>query len=87
LKIAQDAICEALDVNDSRVVDIHLVKRIDPLRPHIEVELEAIPDWGFDSEDVYLGKGHGQRAWAGTPSRRLGYQGASRSQTPAAGGY
>ncbi len=36
LKIAQDAICTALEVNDNRVVDIHLVdihlvKRIDPL--------------------------------------------------------
>ncbi len=56
LKIAQDAICEALGVNDSRVVDVHLVKRIDPLRPHIEVELEAIPDWQFDGEYVYLGR-------------------------------
>jgi crossover junction endodeoxyribonuclease RusA len=43
LKITQDAICDALGVNDNRVVDVHLVKRIDPLRPRIEVELEAIP--------------------------------------------
>lgn len=57
LKIAQDAICDALGVNDNRVVDVHLVKRIDPLRPHIEVELEAIPDWQFDAEYVYLGGG------------------------------
>jgi crossover junction endodeoxyribonuclease RusA len=57
LKIAQDAICDALGVNDNRVVDVHLVKRIDPLRPHIEVELEAIPDWRFDTEYVYLGRG------------------------------
>jgi crossover junction endodeoxyribonuclease RusA len=56
LKIAQDAICNALGVNDNRVVDVHLVKRIDPLRPHIEVELEAIPDWRFDTEYVYLGR-------------------------------
>jgi crossover junction endodeoxyribonuclease RusA len=27
LKIAQDALCEALQINDNRVVDIHLVKR------------------------------------------------------------
>ncbi len=54
LKITQDAICDALDVNDNRVVDVHLVKRIDPLRPHIEVELEAIPDWRFDTEYIYL---------------------------------
>src|SRR5215217_3733666 len=42
LKIAQDAICTALEVNDNRVVDIHLVKRIDPLNPRIEIELEVL---------------------------------------------
>jgi crossover junction endodeoxyribonuclease RusA len=56
LKITQDAICDALGVNDNRVVDVHLVKRIDPLRPRIEVELEAIPDWEFGTEYVYLGE-------------------------------
>jgi crossover junction endodeoxyribonuclease RusA len=50
LKIAQDAICTALGVNDNRVVDIHLVKRIDPLHPRIEVELEVLDDWGFERE-------------------------------------
>jgi crossover junction endodeoxyribonuclease RusA len=55
LKVAQDAICEALGVNDNRVVDVHLIKRIDPLRPRIEVELEAILDWAFDREYVFLG--------------------------------
>jgi crossover junction endodeoxyribonuclease RusA len=60
LKIAQDAICDALGVNDNRVVDVHLVKRIDPLRPHIEVELEAIQDWDFDVQQyVFLGDAHG----------------------------
>ena len=54
LKIAQDIICESLGVNDNRVVDVHLVKRIDPLRPHIQVELEAILDWEFGTEYVYL---------------------------------
>jgi crossover junction endodeoxyribonuclease RusA len=54
LKIAQDAICDALGVNDNRVVDVHLVKRIDPLRPRIEVELEAISDWQFGAQYVYL---------------------------------
>jgi crossover junction endodeoxyribonuclease RusA len=52
LKITQDALCEALGINDNRVVDIHLVKRIDPLRPRIEVELEAIDDWEFDQQYV-----------------------------------
>jgi len=55
LKVAQDAICEALGVNDNRVVDVHLIQRIDPLRPRIEVELEAIRDWAFDREYVFLG--------------------------------
>lgn len=59
LKIAQDSICDALGVNDNRVVDVHLVKRIDPLKPRIEVELEAILDWQFDDEYVYLGPGRG----------------------------
>ncbi len=57
LKVTLDAICDALGVNDNRVVDVHLVKRIDPLRPRIEVELEAISDWVFDREYVFLGAG------------------------------
>jgi crossover junction endodeoxyribonuclease RusA len=57
LKITQDALCEALTINDNRVVDIHLVKRVDPLRPRIEVQLESIPeqDWKFDEEYIYVG--------------------------------
>jgi crossover junction endodeoxyribonuclease RusA len=54
LKITQDAILEALGINDNRVVDIHLVKRINPTHPRVEVELEAIPNWQFDDEYVYL---------------------------------
>jgi crossover junction endodeoxyribonuclease RusA len=61
LKITQDAICEALGVNDNRVVDVHLVKRIDPLRPRIVVELEAILDWDFDVQYVVLRDGDGKR--------------------------
>ena len=54
LKITQDAILEALGINDNRVVDIHMVKRIAPTNPRVEVELEAIPEWQFDDEYVYL---------------------------------
>ena len=54
LKITQDTICEAIEVDDRRVVDIHLVKRIDPLRPRIVVEVEALPDWSFDEEHRVL---------------------------------
>jgi crossover junction endodeoxyribonuclease RusA len=55
LKILQDTICEVLGLNDNRVVDIHLIKRMDPLRPRVEVQLEALPDWQFDDEYIYLG--------------------------------
>ena len=57
LKITQDALCEALSINDNRVVDIHLVKRIDPRNPRIEVQLETIPEseWHFDEEYIYMG--------------------------------
>jgi crossover junction endodeoxyribonuclease RusA len=50
LKIAQDAICEGLGLNDNRVVSIHLLKYIDPLHPHLDVEIEAIDNWRFDEE-------------------------------------
>lgn len=52
LKITQDAVLSALEINDNRVVDIHLVKRIAPNNPRVEVELEAIPTWSFD--EVYF---------------------------------
>lgn len=56
LKITQDALCEALGINDNRVVDIHLVKRIDPRNPRIEVQLETIGegDWSFSQEYMYV---------------------------------
>ncbi len=50
LKITQDALCEGLGLNDNRVVSIHLLKYIDPLHPHLDVELEALEDWQFDEE-------------------------------------
>ncbi len=54
LKITQDALCEGLGLNDNRVVDIHLSKHIDPLHPHLYVEIEAITDWQFDKEYILL---------------------------------
>ncbi len=56
LKIAQDALCESLGLNDNRVVSIHLLKYIDPLHPHLDVELEALDDWRFDEEYALLAK-------------------------------
>ena len=55
LKIALDALGQALGFDDRAVVDLHLSKRIDPLRPRLEVELETIADWEFDRSYVYLG--------------------------------
>lgn len=54
LKIAQDVLCETLGVNDNRVVDVHLVKHIDPLRPRLELEVECIRAWQFDEEYLVL---------------------------------
>ncbi len=54
LKITQDALCDGLGLNDNRVVDIHLSKHIDPLHPHLYVEVEALTDWQFDKEYVLL---------------------------------
>src|SRR5262249_56050462 len=42
LKIAQDALCEALGVNDNLVIEIHLSKRVDHHCPRIEVQLTAL---------------------------------------------
>lgn len=60
LKITQDALLDSLGVNDNRVVDIHLVKRIAPTNPRVEVELEAIPTWQFDDQYVVLDEGEGE---------------------------
>jgi crossover junction endodeoxyribonuclease RusA len=43
LKIAQDALCEALGTNDNLVIDIHLSKRVDRHNPRIEIRLTALP--------------------------------------------
>ncbi len=39
LKIAQDALCEGLGVNDNRIVETHLYKHVDKANPRIEVRL------------------------------------------------
>jgi len=55
LKITLDALARALGFDDRAVVDLHLTKRIDPLRPRLEVEIETIADWEFDRTYVFLG--------------------------------
>ena len=54
LKIALDAVCEALGVDDRMVVDLHLTKQIDPRTPRLELELEVIESWTFDPQYVLL---------------------------------
>ena len=39
LKIAQDAICQAISLNDNRITEIHLHKDADPIRPRMECTL------------------------------------------------
>ena len=43
LKIAQDALCEGLGINDNRIIETHLYKDIDKARPRIEVSLFPAP--------------------------------------------
>jgi crossover junction endodeoxyribonuclease RusA len=49
LKISQDAVCEALGVNDNRIVEIHLFKSLDRARPRIEVSLSCTAPGATDS--------------------------------------
>ena len=44
LKIAQDALCEGLGINDNRIVETHLYKHIDRDNPRIEVSLAPACD-------------------------------------------
>lgn len=37
LKIAQDALCEGLGINDNRIIETHLYKHVDRTNPRIEV--------------------------------------------------
>jgi crossover junction endodeoxyribonuclease RusA len=55
LKITLDALSRTLGFDDRAIVDLHLSKKIDPLRPRVEVELETILDWEFDRTYQYLG--------------------------------
>lgn len=54
IKITIDAICQELDINDNRVVDLHLSKRIRPLDPHLSIEIDALDHWDFDEEYTLL---------------------------------
>jgi crossover junction endodeoxyribonuclease RusA len=55
LKIALDALFDALGLDDRYIVSITLTKQIDPLNPRAEIELAPHPDWQFDETYVVLG--------------------------------
>jgi crossover junction endodeoxyribonuclease RusA len=55
LKICLDALARTIGFDDRAIVDLHLSKRIDPLRPRVEVEIETIAEWEFDQTYRYLG--------------------------------
>ena len=55
LKICLDALARTIGFDDRAVVDLHLSKKIDPLHPRVEVEIETISAWEFDQTYLYLG--------------------------------
>ncbi|MGH2615144.1 MAG: RusA family crossover junction endodeoxyribonuclease, partial [Thermomicrobiales bacterium] len=55
LKITLDALSRCIGFDDRAVVDLHLSKKIDPLHPRVEIELETIAEWEFDRTYRYLG--------------------------------
>jgi len=56
LKICLDALARTIGFDDRAVVDLHLSKKVDPLRPRVEVELETISEWEFDQTYRFLGQ-------------------------------
>ena len=42
LKIAQDALCEGLGLNDNRIIETHLYKHVDKADPRIELSLSLL---------------------------------------------
>lgn len=44
LKITQDALCEALGINDNRIQHIHLFKTVDRTTPRIELTLTTLQE-------------------------------------------
>ncbi len=49
LKIAQDAVCAGLHVNDNRVVEIRLLKRVDKENPRLELTVAVVSSWEFEA--------------------------------------
>ena len=49
LKITQDAVCEALGLNDNRIVEVTLRKKRDAASPRLELSLHALSSSGKSS--------------------------------------
>ena len=55
LKIVQDAVVTGgLGVDDVRVVDVRLLKYIDPLNPRVEVQIDLVEEWDWSGDDIDL---------------------------------
>lgn len=52
LKIAQDALCEGLGLNDNRIIETHLYKQVDRNHPRIEVTLSPISQTSLHSSEL-----------------------------------
>lgn len=72
LKIAQDALCEALGVNDNRVIEIHLRKRVDRHDPRSEIRLTTLPVAQTDLYDEEGSRGLAPLPTSTTGKRRSG---------------
>jgi crossover junction endodeoxyribonuclease RusA len=57
LKITLDALATLLGLDDRYIVSLTLEKRLDPLNPHVEIELGHAEGWQFDQEYVVLDDG------------------------------
>ena len=67
LKIAQDALCEAMNLNDNRIMEIHLYKTLDRDNPRLECTLALASPLGKSSTPPNL------------PLQKGGTKGRSRS--------
>jgi crossover junction endodeoxyribonuclease RusA len=54
LKIALDAVCGGLGLDDRYIVTLTLAKHLDPLRPRLEFELGIAEGWEMDQQYVIL---------------------------------
>jgi crossover junction endodeoxyribonuclease RusA len=54
LKIALDAVCSHLGLDDRYIVTLTLAKRLDPLHPRLEFEMGPAEGWEMDQQYVVI---------------------------------